>query len=614
MPTRKRLSKPQKIQLVAHHAVAHQTRLQTAVRAVFLVAAAAGISAAAAAATIQQSRSKLTVGLQSSSRTPVLVAPDAQGVNVLGLRFRGWGSAVQVRELKVAFQVDGDGKIFGKSLTQPLDASKVFRSCSVYSTPDQKLSGPLDVPAGATELRFAMDLAVPARAWVNARVLCDVRPNAPLAGVAATLVNSASVRATLDGKDVPAESISFGLSSRALNDYGASFALRVTGEKMAAATAPTSSDTPAPSASAGLIAGFLQAGSDVGFGQLAAIRSEQKGVELGRWRLAADLAANGAEPLKVRTLGFVNCPGYGGVGSCTKPGKSNLFTAFTLSYVGADGKDRNVSVKADAQGRAVFTGLDVLVNPNAVVTLIGDVGPYFTDLAGAEAQFVLSSASGLFEAVGSRTGTYFTGFAGDGVRGAASGTVFAFARAVPSARPVTPSQSTVTPSMTEVLRYDISAAGSGPVSVRTMTFRLGATDKGNSGWNLCDKLGSTSKWGLRDAADPERRLENALDWSFYQADGTPCAPGRNLAFAVVDFAQSGDLNPLVVAAGKQRTIILRTDTTLASGALHDTLRIDMTRRPDVKALPGFIWSDGIIPFSDRDPGIDFPVFGTTITF
>lgn len=609
------MSKPQKIRLVAHHAVAHQTRLQTAVRAVFLVAAAAGISAAAAVATVQQSRSKLTVGLQSSSRTPVLVAPDAQGVNVLGLRFRGWGSAVQVRELKVAFQVDGDGKIFGKSLAQPLDASKVFRSCSVYSTPDQKLSGPLDVPVGTSELRFAMDLAVPARAWVNARILCDVRPNAPLAGVAATLASASSVRATLDGKDIPPEGISFGLSARALNDFGSSFALHVTGEKLVVDKAPTPSvDAPAPSSSTGLIAGFLQVGSDVGFGQLAAIRSEQKGVELGRWRLAADLTANGAEPLKVRTLGFVNCPGYAGVGACTKPGKSNLFTAFTLSYTGVDGKDRNVSVKADAQGRAVFSGLDVLVNPNTVVTLVGDVGPYFTDLAGAEAQFVLSSASGLFEAVGSRTGTYFTGFAGDGVRGAVSGTVFAFARAVPSARSATPSQSTLTPSMTEVLRYDISAAGSGPVSIRTMTFRLGATDKGNTGWNLCDKLGSTSKWGLRDAADPERRLENALDWSFYQADGTPCAPGRNLAFAVVDFAQSGDLNPLVIPAGKQRTIILRTDTTLASAALHDTLRIDMTRRPDVKALPGFIWSDGIIPFSDRDPGIDFPVFGTTITF
>ena len=168
--------------------------------------------------------------------------------------------------------------------------------------------------------------------------------------------------------------------------------------------------------------------------------------------------------------------------------------------------------------------------------------------------------------------------------------------------------------MTEVLRYTLASVGASPVSVRTMTFRFGATDKGNSGWNLCEKLGSTSKWGLRDAADPDRRLENALDWSFYQADGTPCAEGKNLAFAVVDFAQSGDLNPLSVAAGAKRTLILRVDTTLAAGALHDTMRIDLTRRPDVRALPGFIWSDGALPFSDRDPGIGFPVFGTTITF
>jgi hypothetical protein len=614
MPTKKRLSRPQKIQLVAHQAVAAQTRIQTAVRAVFLVAAAAGISAVAAVATIQQSKIKLTVAVQPPGRNPVVAAPDAQGVASLGLRFRGWGNAVNVRELVIALQLDGDGDVRGKSTAQPLDASKVFRSCSVYTAPDQKISGPVEVPSGASELRFAMDLPVPARSWVTARVLCDIRPNAPLAGVAFTLVNPASVRASLGGKDLVAGDISFGLASRALNDRGASYALQVTGEKTTSPNSVVVGTTESVPANQGLIAGFLQAGSDTSFGNLAALRAEQKGVELGRWRLTADLAANGAEPLKIRKLGFLNCPGYGGMGPCTKPGAPTLFTAFTLSYVGADGKDRSVSVKADAQGRAVFSGLDVLVNPNSVVTLVGDVGPYFAELVGKETQFVLTSAEGLFEAVGVRTGSYFTGFTGEGTRGASSGTLFSFVRAVPSVRPVTPSQSSVTPSMTEVLRYDVAAVGTGPVSIRTMTFRLGSTDKGNTGWNLCEKLGQTSKWGLRDAADPDRRLENAADWSFYQADGTPCTPGRNLAFAVVDFAQSGDLNPLVTPAGTKRTIILRADTTLASGALHDTLRIDMTRRPDVKALPGFIWSDGIIPFSDRDPGIDFPVFGTTITF
>ena len=615
MPAKKRLSKPQKLQLAAHHVVANQTRLQTAVRPAFLVVAALGISAAAAVATVQQSAKKLTAAIQPPARNPVVAAPDAQGVNVLGVRFRGWGSSVSVHQLDVALQLDGDGDVRGKAAALPLDASKVFRSCSVYSSPDQRISGPLDVSSGTSELKFAMDLSVPGNAWVTARVLCDVRPNAPLAGVAFVLASPASIHATMAGKELPTDAVSFGLTARALNDRGNSYALKITGEKVAAANVGSAVGTQTPTpANQGLVAAFLQAGNDTASGLSAALRSEQKGVELGRWRLAADLAANGAEPLKVRKLGFINCPGYGATGPCAKPGKPALFTAYTLSYVGSDGKEKNVSVKADAQGRAVFSGLDVLVNPNAVVALVGDAGPYFADLAGAEAQFVLSDADGLFEAVGARTGSYFTGFGGDGVRGVASGTTFAMARAVPSAVQVTPSQSTVTPSMTEVLRYTLASVGASPVSVRTMTFRLGATDKGNSGWNLCEKLGSTSKWGLRDAADPDRRLENALDWSFYQADGTPCAEGKNLAFAVVDFAQSGDLNPLSVAAGAKRTLILRVDTTLASGALHDTMRIDLTRRPDVRALPGFIWSDGALPFSDRDPGIGFPVFGTTITF
>ncbi len=614
MPAKKRLSASQKVRLVATRAVTHQTRVQTAVRAVFLVAAAAGISAVAAVATVRQSQTQLTAAIQPSARNPLVVAPDTQGAAVLGLRFRGWGSAAQVRELNLALQVDGDGDMRGKTIAQPLDAAKVLRSCSVYASPDQKISGPVDVPAGATSLRFPMDLAVSGSSWVTARVVCDVRPNAPLAGVAFSLSSTGSIQATVAGKPLGADAISFGLAARALNDLGSSYALRVTGEKTTAVSVPAESgDSTASTPSAGLVAGFLQAGNDGGVGRTAALRAEQKGVELGRWRLTADLAANGAEPLKIRTLGFVNCPGYAGSGPCMKPGKS-LFAAFTLSYVGADGKDRSISVKPDEKGRVTFKGLDVLVNADAVVTLVGDANPYFADVAGAEVQYALMSADGLFEAVGTRTGSYFTGFAGEGARGVASGVSFAFARAVPSVRPVTPSQTELTPSMTEVLRYDIAAMGSGPVSIRTMTFRLGSTDKGNTGWNLCEKFGSTSKWGLRDASDPDRRLENAGDWSFYQADGTPCAPGRNLAFAVVDFAKSGDLNPLVVPSGTKRTVFLRTDTSLASAVLHDTLRIDLTRRPDVAALPGFIWSDGILPFSDRDPGIDFPVFGTTITF
>gem|GEM_PF-4053872 len=179
-------------------------------------------------------------------------------------------------------------------------------------------------------------------------------------------------------------------------------------------------------------------------------------------------------------------------------------------------------------------------------------------------------------------------------------------------QPLTPSATSLAPSMTEVLRFSLAAAPTSSISVRAMTFRVGGTDKANAGWLLCDRLGKSAKWGLRESTDPDRRLENAGDWSFYQADGSPCAPKKNLAYAVVDFSASGDQHPFSIGPKEKRTVYVRVDSSEASAVSHDVMRIDLVRRPAAPVL-GFVWSDGG-PYSDRDPGQNFPVFGTTITF
>lgn len=137
------------------------------------------------------------------------------------------------------------------------------------------------------------------------------------------------------------------------------------------------------------------------------------------------------------------------------------------------------------------------------------------------------------------------------------------------------------PSLGEVLRFNLSADMAGDANILGFTYRLMSTDNRTSEWNLCENLGFTSRWSMRDASDPSTRLEDAGDWSFYQADGQLCAPSKVLAFAVVDFAQAGDHTPKQIGAGQTNTFFVRLDTSAASATSDDVVRLEL---PTVIAL------------------------------
>lgn len=175
------------------------------------------------------------------------------------------------------------------------------------------------------------------------------------------------------------------------------------------------------------------------------------------------------------------------------------------------------------------------------------------------------------------------------------------------------------PGLAELIRFNVIVDQAADVKLHGFTFRLFSTDFAESGWNLCERLGVSSKWGMRDASEMSTRLEDAADWSFYQADGSPCAPGKELVFASVDFTASGDRDPKFVSAGAAVSYILRVDTFGASSVHDDLVRVEMppvsTFQPLSSALRSIRWSPGFplsAPVSDVVRNL--PVIGGTVVY
>lgn len=172
--------------------------------------------------------------------------------------------------------------------------------------------------------------------------------------------------------------------------------------------------------------------------------------------------------------------------------------------------------------------------------------------------------------------------------------------------------------MAEVLRFTVAAEGTAPLNISKLTFRLSSVDLSGTGWNSCKNLASSAKWGLRNAEDLNTRLEDAGDWTFYQADGTPCGGrGTTVSYAVVDFTRAGDPQPKAVGKGRSVTYALRVD---ASGASRgDTLRVDLPAESEsaafAKPMQLFAWTDTFISKPLSGAGIKgLPVVGEILKF
>jgi hypothetical protein len=166
------------------------------------------------------------------------------------------------------------------------------------------------------------------------------------------------------------------------------------------------------------------------------------------------------------------------------------------------------------------------------------------------------------------------------------------------------------PGLNEVFRFNVSADSRGYVTLDKVTFAVAMTDNAGTPttWDNCDldaadalNLGDATEWEIYNAADPSIKLdEGTTPWTWFQSTtaggnaGTACGNTTgDISFAVVDFgASGGSIAAEEIGAGATKTYVLRIDTTGASSADDDSVRIDIPDQATLNALYVSGGSDG----------------------
>jgi len=148
------------------------------------------------------------------------------------------------------------------------------------------------------------------------------------------------------------------------------------------------------------------------------------------------------------------------------------------------------------------------------------------------------------------------------------------------------------------LLFNVTADSRGYVDLKKLTFRVtssqNATVAEGTEWNSCTNLGQENKWQVYDRSEPSNLLGA---WAFYAEDGRIC-DGENanarLGYAQVDF-EAGTSGVEEIGAGQTKTYAVRLDTTGASAAMDDSIRLDI---PSESQLPyggdllvSLLWGD-----------------------
>lgn len=177
-----------------------------------------------------------------------------------------------------------------------------------------------------------------------------------------------------------------------------------------------------------------------------------------------------------------------------------------------------------------------------------------------------------------------------------------------------PSGSSV-PGYAAVLRFNVSAPWGADTALRGFLFRVLSTDNAQSGWNACTGLGQSAKWRLYDANDLSTPLAGTQPVAVLNEEGAPCRHRPGIASFV-----SMPLEPdALVSEGTTRTFVLMADTSGASAASDDTLRVELpfaSSLPATMAANTVTWTERIPPSNwQGDADIrTLPVIGGTIVY
>lgn len=177
------------------------------------------------------------------------------------------------------------------------------------------------------------------------------------------------------------------------------------------------------------------------------------------------------------------------------------------------------------------------------------------------------------------------------------------------------------PSWHEVLRFDVTADSNDDVVLEEFVFVLNSTDGAGSGWNLCDNDGLNNglnqiNFSVFDMNDLGTPLDVSADWTMLASDLTVCTEDTDVAqYLVLDLS-----TPDWVAAGSTTTYSVYMDTSGASAAHDDSVRMDVPQDKDVMNNGGadpdgaLLWGDGFVNEINAWAIENLPVVGGTFVY
>ncbi len=187
----------------------------------------------------------------------------------------------------------------------------------------------------------------------------------------------------------------------------------------------------------------------------------------------------------------------------------------------------------------------------------------------------------------------------------------------------------------EVFRFNVAADSRGDVTLDKVIFAVTTSDDDND-FNECDDgagdtgLEDVTKWEIYDTDDSSSKLDDAGDWTFLDSGAgdaaQDCDVGEVIKYAVLDFEGSATTGPEEIGAGETKTYVVKVDTTGASSADDDAIRVDIIDEDEADTDTAFDATDDndgfAIRWDDDNEGAsitgalvdNLPVTGGTIQY
>jgi len=542
-----------------------QTKTQTSTKTLVATLVIAGLGLLAAAANMAMPPTSarpptLLVRATPAQARTVDAVRGAQDVTLLSVDLQPGGGNATVS--KLAFSVFGDLDANFSAIARDANATDRFTSCVLVSAAGDTVAGPATISSGL--LTFNDTFVVMANAVSTYAVRCDLSATATTDGTpdrfAASIAGESAMTASIGGTALSGSSLVIGgttadtlnptgiVSVRAINEGRLSFRI--------------GTDNPE---------------SDIVLGATT-------GVDVGHWEI---MASN--EDFTIGKLSFANV------------GTDAAIASVSLSCRIQDGSTVTYTSVLSA-GRVEFSSTACFANHLAGQTLALSVDTNAVGSSGVSSgddfRFVLNALDpGTFSATGMSSGNAYDE---TDVAATVSAEQMVLRQSEPAFALSSSSPSgTGTPGVSEVLRFNVSAASTGDIAVNQLVFRVTATDMAGSEWQNCDTAASggfaaSSNWQLYDLSDASTPISDDGDWSFLEDSGSACGTsGGPVGYAVLNLGTDANIGSAEIAAGTTKSLSLRIDTTGASATADDTVQFDLLNESDARAIGhnAVLWND-----------------------